>query len=136
MIMYGNPVLREGPWGVEISEYPESMYPNHCSGFAILYPHDTIFALYSEAQKTKYFWIDDVHVTGTLAKKHCITHIGIEELILSSDEVVEIVDYSFTNNTRPFLFGRMNLDVHQIRVLWDFVSKYTPKKSILDYLNY
>ncbi|KAG5898227.1 hypothetical protein JTB14_005603 [Gonioctena quinquepunctata] len=84
--MYGNPVLREGRWGVSFEEYPEKIYPYHCSGFAIIYPRRAVFRLYEEAQKTKYFWIDDVHVSGTLAKLANITHTGIEKLILSNED--------------------------------------------------
>nr|XP_023016268.1 beta-1,3-galactosyltransferase 1-like isoform X1 [Leptinotarsa decemlineata] len=132
--MYGNPVLREGRWGVPIEEYPDSFYPYHCSGFAVIYPRAAIFKLNSEAQKTNYFWIDDVFVSGILAKGAKITHTGIENLILSNNDVINIVDKHFVNITKPFLFGRMNLDPHQIKSLWDFVSHHTPKVSILEYL--
>ncbi|CAH1183831.1 unnamed protein product [Phaedon cochleariae] len=132
--MSGNPVLRSGRWGVPVEEYPDEYYPDHCSGFAIIYPQRAVAALYAQAQKTKYFWIDDAFVSGIVAKGAGLTHTEIADLFLSDEEVVGIVDFDFTNITKPFLFGRMNLDDYQIRSLWDFVKHHTPKASILDYL--
>ncbi|KAG7209499.1 hypothetical protein KM043_015584 [Ampulex compressa] len=56
-------------WRVSPQEYPGRQYPAYCPGWAVLYSPDAVFLLYREAQKEPYFWIDDVHVTGTLARK-------------------------------------------------------------------
>ncbi|KAJ8942679.1 hypothetical protein NQ314_010001 [Rhamnusium bicolor] len=134
--LHSPPVLRKGKWKASLVDYPENNYPTHCSGFAILYPQDVLYLLYSKAQRTKFFWIDDVLVTGILAKNSNISHIGLENLVLSRKDIHNIVDLSFTNINKPFLFGDINLNEHQIRSLWAFVINHTSEASILDYLNY
>lgn len=129
------PVLREGKWATSLEEYPEDNYPTHCGGFAIIYPRDVILSLYTEAQRTRFFWVDDVFVSGICAKKSNITHIGIERLILSNTDVHSIVDLSFTNVTKPFLIGTINLSENRIRSLWNFVTHHRPK-TIMEYLVY
>lgn len=56
----------ENKWAVTQEEFPEDFYPSYCLGYVVLYSGDVVKKLYEEAQRTKYFWIDDVHVTGTL----------------------------------------------------------------------
>lgn len=52
-------------WRVSFEEFADRNYPTYCPGWALLYSPDVVFALYREAQKSEYFWIDDVHITGT-----------------------------------------------------------------------
>ncbi|XP_012159815.1 beta-1,3-galactosyltransferase 1 [Ceratitis capitata] len=59
-----NVTVRSNP-----SDYPHAIYPPYCPGFAIVYSVDVVKRLYAAAQKTKAFWIDDIHITGILAKK-------------------------------------------------------------------
>lgn len=52
-------------WRVSFSEYEKRYYPPYCFGFAILYSPDMIYKLYVLLQTgEKFFWIDDVFVTG------------------------------------------------------------------------
>ncbi|KAJ8929424.1 hypothetical protein NQ314_017873 [Rhamnusium bicolor] len=57
-------------WRVSFTEYPNRNYPTYCPGWTLLYSPDVIFALYKEAQRADYFWIDDIHITGTLTAKN------------------------------------------------------------------
>lgn len=54
------------PWAVSPNEYPLNIYPNYCSGFAILFSYDVIFRLYREVQRGEYFWIDNIFFTGMI----------------------------------------------------------------------
>lgn len=74
-------------WRVTPAEYPNRRYPNYCPGWAILYSPDVVFALYCEAQRTPYFWIDDVHITGTLALQANLTHtsLGLQSYLWADD---------------------------------------------------
>lgn len=65
-------------------EYPGRFYPDYCTGWAILYSPDTVFRLYKEAQRSEYFWIDDVHVTGTLLNRINYTLTNAGTLAVSS----------------------------------------------------
>lgn len=64
-IMYPSPPIREfSKWHVSFDEYPPSIYPPYCSGFAVLFAYKTIFNIYREAQRGDFFWVDDAFVTG------------------------------------------------------------------------
>lgn len=119
----GHPVLREGKWAVSKEEYSGSTYPTHCLGFAIIYPREAISLLYSVSNKRKNFWIDDVFVTGVLAKAAGVNHTDLTQLILSGDTNV------------PFLFGGVNMRDSEIKDLWNFMKDHPTKYSLLDYLN-
>lgn len=55
-------------WKVAESEYPGSFFEDYCSGWAYLADMAAVRAMATEAQYRPYFWVDDVHVTGTLAR--------------------------------------------------------------------
>ena len=73
-------------------EYPGRMYPPYCAGWFVLYSPDVVILLYREAQRTEYFWIDDVHVTGTLAARANPTHTPLGNLVLSRWMVKLLLD--------------------------------------------
>uniref|UniRef100_A0A0A9ZF59 Hexosyltransferase n=1 Tax=Lygus hesperus TaxID=30085 RepID=A0A0A9ZF59_LYGHE len=79
-------------WRVSPSEYPNRYYPPYCTGWAILYSPDVVFKLYSEAQQTPYFWIDDVHITGTLASMINITQTHSKHLMRLPKQCQNMVD--------------------------------------------
>jgi len=56
-------------WKVSYSDYAKPFYPPYCAGFFIIYSPDVVFDLYEQAQSSRYFWIDDVHITGFMARK-------------------------------------------------------------------
>lgn len=117
-------------WRVSFSEYPSRIYPTYCPGWTLLYSPDVIFALYKEAQKADYFWIDDIHITGTLTEKIHLTHTDIEHLVISPQDLRYIVnDYSY-NLSKPFLYGRANLEEKEIRALWKFVTTHSTPRSV------
>ncbi|XP_072399035.1 beta-1,3-galactosyltransferase 5-like isoform X1 [Diabrotica undecimpunctata] len=134
---YNSLVLRSyrSKWRVSFSEYPERVYPTYCPGWVLLYTPDVIFAIYKEAQKSHYFWIDDVHITGTLFKKLNFTHTDIEPLVLSESNLYNVVYRSY-NVSQPFLFGSANTLETEIRKLWNFVKKREAHKFIFSDKHY
>lgn len=113
-------------WRVSFSEYPDKIYPTYCPGWFLLYSQNVVFDLYKEAQKSKYFWIDDIHLTGTLVKKLNLVHEDSKPYMITQDEMNQVVDGG--NITRPFLIGQPNLKENQIRSLWTYVdSHYVPR---------
>lgn len=131
-----NPVNREGKWGVPVSDYPYNMFPRHCSGSLIIYPNYVVFALYQEAQRNQYFWIDDVHVSGTLARHACIDFDDSNQLRLNETEVFQIVRQGMKLE-KEFLTGCNNLLDFEISRLWNYVLKYPPRinADILNHLD-
>lgn len=108
-------------WRVSPREYPGREYPLYCAGWAIFYSPDTAFLLYREAQKEPYFWIDDVHITGTIARKVNLTQVSVHSLVLTKNEKNDIL----LNNSacsKNFLFGSPNLKGEEIKALHSIVS--------------
>ncbi|XP_074101847.1 beta-1,3-galactosyltransferase 5 [Cotesia typhae] len=102
-------------WRVSPQEYPGRRYPAYCAGWAILYSPDSVFLLYKEAQREPYFWIDDVHITGTVARKVNLTHSSLHSLVLKNEDMQELL--SNPNVHREFLFGPPNLAENHIKAL-------------------
>ncbi|KAK9728403.1 Galactosyltransferase [Popillia japonica] len=113
-------------WRVSVKEFPERTYPTYCPGFAILYSPDIVFNLYRIAQNTNYFWIDDVHVTGTLAKQANVTHTDISQFILEGKDLRCILDGQDSN--KQYLYGPVNLNDNDIVALWNVVLRSENKK--------
>ncbi|XP_049864716.1 beta-1,3-galactosyltransferase 4-like [Schistocerca gregaria] len=107
-------------WRVSPLEYPGRVYPAYCAGWAVLYSPDVVFLLYEQAQAGPYFWIDDVHVTGTLAARANLTHTPLGSLVLSEAQVAAVL----AGEPPPqFLFGAPNMSLDAIRRLWRVVSR-------------
>lgn len=67
-------------WYVNETYYPGKFYAPFISGWAYAITADAIRAIIKESVKLPYFWIDDVHVTGTLAERAHIKREGLNGL--------------------------------------------------------
>ena len=56
-------------WFVTKEEYPFGRYPAYCEGYAYIMRKDLIVPLYEASLRLKYYWIDDVYVTGMLVDR-------------------------------------------------------------------
>lgn len=107
-------------WRVTHDEYSERWYPPYCMGWVILYSPDAALALSNEALKEPYFWIDDVHITGTIAKKLNLTHTPLGDLGIGEDITEEMI----SGNTRTdFMFSLTKPKYFQ--TLWNMVNDIT-----------
>lgn len=112
-------------WRVSTKEYSGWYYPPYCPGFSIVYSADVVFRLYDEGQRTRYFWIDDVHVTGTLAQRIGLNITALGKFYLTGEERDNIFNGN-SNLTKPmFLFTQPNLVESQIRKLWKLIMPKT-----------
>ena len=57
-------------WFVSLSEWPEPDYPPYCAGWAYVTTLPTLTRVLAWALQHKYFWIDDLHVTGAVPALH------------------------------------------------------------------
>lgn len=101
-------------WRVTPAEYPDRWYPGYCPGWAVLYSPDVVFALYREAQRTPYFWIDDVHVTGTLVLQTNLSHtsLGSRSYLWASD-----IDQNWGKHRTEFVVGLTNY--YSFQKIWE-----------------
>lgn len=114
-----NSVLRtnRSKWKVSYSDYKHPVYPPYCSGYFVIYSPDVVFDLYEKAQSSRYFWIDDVHITGTMALKANLKHLSFQENILDEKSDIPKID---KNNY--FLIGPKNLSPEEIDTLWKAIN--------------
>ncbi|KAJ8930138.1 hypothetical protein NQ314_017104 [Rhamnusium bicolor] len=116
-------------WRVSFDEYQYNYYPTYCLGWSILYSPDIIFDLYKEGQRSIYFWIDDVYITGIVADKiNIINHIDIFALTLTTSEIRSIINFS--HEFKPFLFGSADMNGNDILSLWKYVISNPVPDSI------
>lgn len=108
-------------WAVTVKEYPGNKYPDCCAGYAIVYSQDVVIRLLDAAQNAKYFWIDDVHVTGSLAKDISVEPTQMRKLMLSQSRSYALL-YLGPFYSGRFLFGPRDLPVEWMLRLWDAIK--------------
>uniref|UniRef100_A0A182PDR8 Hexosyltransferase n=1 Tax=Anopheles epiroticus TaxID=199890 RepID=A0A182PDR8_9DIPT len=106
-------------WFVSWREYPSRYYPPHCPGYSILYSPDVAWKLYREAQRQPFFWIDDVHITGTVAQQVNVTITPMDGLYLDSEAKSDLLGQRAGSNRPVFFFTNPNLSMDEIERLWD-----------------
>ena len=57
-------------WFVSRAEWPQSSYPPYCAGWAYVTTLATVSRVLAWSEQHQYFWIDDLHVTGSLPALH------------------------------------------------------------------
>lgn len=112
-------------WRVSPREYADRWYPNYCMGWVILYSPDAVFQLYREAQRTPYFWIDDVHVTGTLMARLNLSHTNVGSLAISEQTALNMLHDALLPS-QDFLFSL--IPPSKFEQLWRIVSS-SPRAS-------
>ncbi|CAK9293522.1 unnamed protein product [Gordionus sp. m RMFG-2023] len=67
-VYIGMSVVRDpsSKWYVSEKDFGNKTFPSYCSGWAVLLPINAVYKLMYSAPKLPYFWIDDVHITGSL----------------------------------------------------------------------
>ncbi|KAH8285988.1 hypothetical protein KR054_000486 [Drosophila jambulina] len=109
-------------WRVTYKEYPHRFYPHYCPGMAIVYASDVVHRLYNAAQKAKYFWVDDVLVTGILAEE---TGIKITPLkhYLGSKAVWQLLEGATDLDDPPFLFTNDAVKPEEVFGIWQMAME-------------
>lgn len=84
---------------------------------------DVVFDLYRLAQNKTYFWIDDVFVSGMLARDLNITHINLRQKLEIN---LERLKYWVNSKhlTVPPMFGLSDTDDEDIVRLWNKTALY------------
>ncbi|VVC39485.1 Hypothetical protein CINCED_3A025601 [Cinara cedri] len=112
-------------WRVSYAEYPDRWYPVYCLGWAIIYSPDVIYKLYTGAQVTPYFWIDDVHITGTIAVKQNITKTDMSEIAVSESDLQDD-----KNISRKFVFCLLMDPDQSMRKYWNTITNLDDNMAV------
>lgn len=136
-VMHNGKVKRSyrSKWRVSPKEYPNAMYPPYCPGFTILFSGDVVGKLYNAAQRNKYFWIDDVHVTGTLVQQVNGTLSPFRDVYFKKTKRKRLSEPYVRNMP---LFTDPDLIETEIREMWSRVdragtSKWSPHTSPIEF---
>lgn len=109
-------------WRVSVREFAGSLYPPYCPGYSIIYSPDVVQRLYSAAQNTKYFWIDDVHVTGTLVQQLNIITTSSLPYVLSKEDCENVLAGKIELADLEFVFAWPDITAQQITQLWQLIK--------------
>ncbi|XP_071080219.1 beta-1,3-galactosyltransferase 5-like [Haliotis cracherodii] len=101
-------------WYVGYNDYPFMMYPVFCSGAAYLISPNAAMKLFQASSDIRFFWIDDLYVTGFLVLKVGLRHT---QMIPGHDFV----------NTSTLTKDSMFLDAQHVWYSqWDYIIKSVP----------
>lgn len=86
------PIVRSpgSKWKVEETDYPGAFYEDYCSGWAYITEPTTLLSVVEESKYRPYFWVDDVHVTGTLARMAGVELKRMNEYYTSEAESLDL----------------------------------------------
>jgi hypothetical protein len=89
----------------------------------ILYTKDVIGKLYQTSQSMSYFWIDDIFVTGIVAKKVNARLFSIGSLHLPTAKAKQMITNGTKyNDSGQHVFGPHGLQPEEIFQLWALVK--------------
>ncbi len=120
---------KEDKWYVSVEEYSPDKYPPYCEGFAYIMSPDLVSKLYSASLWTKYYWIDDVYVTGFLTNQ-----IGAKLVNFRGDDGYNIMASQYWHqehvNTALFLLAKYIKETKTWMKIWSATKKYSLKRTI------
>lgn len=100
------------------SQYKNAMYPNFNTGPAYLLTDDVISPLYNASLENVFFKLEDVYVTGILARKLKIKHVGHNKFYNDRIEGLNIC-------VLKFLASVHGVSSKQMLEYWDSVANNT-----------
>ncbi|XP_062139536.1 beta-1,3-galactosyltransferase 5-like [Drosophila sulfurigaster albostrigata] len=116
-------------WRVSFREYADRFYPPFCPGFAVVYSANVVHRLYGAAQRSSFFRLDDVFVTGLLAKRCNISITDLTSYVLYPQELQTLLSVgSVGAQQREFLVTWHKMSAQQIKELWLLDGKNNASK--------
>lgn len=73
-VWYGSGVPRHGKWAVSVEQRRHPVWPPFCQGLAYVMTPDLPGAFFNASFDLPFLWMDDVYVTGFLAKRLGVVH--------------------------------------------------------------
>ncbi|KAH8384276.1 hypothetical protein KR200_008012 [Drosophila serrata] len=106
-------------WHVSLDEYPDSHYPDFCPGFTVIYSPDVARKLYEEVQKSPYFRLDDVYITGIMSKRANITITDLKPFVLYPGKTKKkLLSGEVPVSAMDFLVSWHKIEAEEMRTLW------------------
>ena len=118
------PVLRDpkSKWYVSKDEYKADMFVPYCSGCAYIMSSETAVSLHNASYYVNFFWVDDVHITGTLAKEAKVPFIDISQhYVLDFQEFQNKFHTNITSAIKECYFSHHGRP-ESMKALWEAIS--------------
>lgn len=74
--------------------------------------------LYQAAQRSNYFWVDDVHITGVLAQRTNTTITTLQPYVLYETDCERLLSGEGDLRQLEFLFTWHSISPEQVNSLW------------------
>lgn len=124
------PILRDpsecGIWCVKEDELPGRKYfPQYCAGMGFIISREVVVDLYETSQTTPFFWIDDVYVTGLVAKqlKKEVHYVDVlSQFTLKED----LVHDQYVNNATITITISMMSNAERLQKVWRALIRRLP----------
>ena len=124
---------KNSKWYVTNEEYQENLYPDYCGGFFFLMTNDIIGPLYNEMFYTRFFWVDDVWLTGLAIKEINVTLECRKDMIVEQEFVEKrFIDYKEAEQT---FAGHLGYKVEKITELWNYLCPFYSKTNYIKHMN-
>lgn len=105
---------KKSKWYIPESEFPGTHYFPYCAGLAFLISVDVAKCLYEASMQFRFFWVDDVYITGVLVRKLGIEHRQLNNAYLLSSNDTNSKDSDdakqqliFVQLDKPYLLYRL-----------------------------
>lgn len=131
----GSPVVRDpnSLWYMSKEEYPDDTYLTYCSGSVFILSNYLPPLMYEESFKTKFFWIDDVFMTGILVRNLNVSIIDMGSMYQLEHEPLL---HRFEKHADHTIFGHMSLFTLNERLyVWQLMLKRQLIKHPNEYLD-
>ncbi|XP_055296051.1 beta-1,3-galactosyltransferase 5-like isoform X2 [Sitodiplosis mosellana] len=116
----GNTIVqRNGKWKVTPEEFVDDQYPEYVEGSSVIYSNDFVHEAFKKTFTTRYFWIDDVYVTGIIRMQLNVRIEPIDRYLLSGSLLESVLNGVTTEpEEQSFLLSAQQLKAQDIRKLW------------------
>ncbi|KAH9492160.1 hypothetical protein Btru_026439 [Bulinus truncatus] len=113
-------VWREGQWSVEKSDIVEDKYYfDHCLGYFAAMTPDLLHKMDATGRKTRFFWIDDVHAYGFVAKKVGVAFVNVNDRMARGKE--KLFESCITSQGDKCNFVTFIVDVEKFYYLYGLI---------------
>ncbi|XP_042857218.1 beta-1,3-galactosyltransferase 1-like [Penaeus japonicus] len=115
-VIYALP-QRKGRWALTKEEYPEETFPPYTTGAAYIIDRESVTQLWNHVPFVSVLWIEDVFLTGLVARAAELRHVGINHLYLEN-----FTSISLYEGKTIFLFEASPSDIQSS---WDRIINKT-----------
>lgn len=116
---------RGGKWKITYEQMKEEHYPEYAFGPAVIYSNKFVRDAYHKSHTTRFFWVDDIFVSGFIRMQLYAEITKINERIWRRKVVQEFLkNDTFIMPKQMFLFTWNELHPNEHRLLLEKVSAH------------